>query len=346
MTDRTIERIQFANADVAIIREEDVRECLTLDSAIADVRNALTAVARQLAVTCPRVRVRSKSRDAAWLHTLRGGIGSWEVAGGKDYTSLGFDTPAMWTTIVDTHNGLPLAFIEADFLSRVRTAATTAVATDLLAPLDVTCLAHFGAGKISAFLVRAVLKVRPSIQRVALVRGDASKGPPDWLNELERDVKGVLSDPVSALLEADVVTTATSSRTPVIAAEAEMPRLRHINLVGSNHLKRREIPDEIARRCCPPEGYLVADDPSQAAIEAGDFAALAQSGALDWSKVPSLAQLLDDPFEKEKASRAKRTAFKSVGIGLMDVAISAGILRRLGLLGWPPSDAEAGDKEK
>jgi hypothetical protein len=93
VTDRTIEKIEFANAKVAIIREAQVRQCLSLEDAMIDLRSALRAVARELAVTCPRVRVRAKNRDAAWLHTLRGGIESWEIAGGKDYTSLGFDTP-------------------------------------------------------------------------------------------------------------------------------------------------------------------------------------------------------------------------------------------------------------
>jgi ornithine cyclodeaminase/alanine dehydrogenase-like protein (mu-crystallin family) len=228
----------------------------------------------------------------------------------------------------------------------MRTAATTAVATDILAPLDASCLVHFGVGKISELLVRGVLKVRPSIRKIVLVRRDAGKRPPDWLDRLERGVEVELKDPVSALLEADVITTATSSKTPVIPPHAEMSRLRHINLIGSNHLKRREIPDEVARKCLPPGGYLVADDPSQAAIEAGDFTGLAKSGMFDWMQVPSLAQLLDDPAEKEKAARAKLTAFKSVGIGLLDVAISAGILRRMGIFGPASSEAEAANAEE
>ena len=50
-----------------------------------------------------------------------------------------------------------------------------AVATDLLAPPDAVCLAHFQQ-KISELLVKAILKVRPSIQQVFLVGRDPSKG--------------------------------------------------------------------------------------------------------------------------------------------------------------------------
>lgn len=342
----TIEKIRFANANVAIIREEQIRQSLSIEEAMLDLRGALSAVARQQAVNRPRVRISIKGGDPAWLHTLRGGIASWHIAGGKDYTSIKYKTPAMWATVVDTRDGLPLAFIEADYLSRMRTAATTAVATDLLAPADVTCLAHFGVGKISELLVRGVLKVRPSIRTIRIVRSEDSTSVPPWLEQFDGDLEVLLSDRRSALLEADVVTTATSSREPVILAGTAMPRLRHMNLIGSNHLKRREIPEEVARKCLPPEGYLVADDPTQAALEAGDFAALAAKGELDWSKVPSLAQLLDDPAEKEKSSRAKLTAFKSVGIGLMDLAISAGILRRMGLLDVATGDLKQADQEE
>jgi ornithine cyclodeaminase len=257
----------------------------------------------------------------------------WGVAGGKDYTSLAFETPAMWATIVDTRTGLPVAFVEADYLSRARTAATTAVATDLLAPRDVRCLAHFGAGKISKLLVQAMIRIRPSIRRVFLVRRDAVKGAPDWLHQLPQRVQGIVTDPETAVGEADLVTTATSSRTPIIPADASIPKLRHINLIGSNHIKRCEISEQFARRCIPPEGYLVADDPLQASLEAGDFATLARAGVLDWKTVPSLGQVLESSLEKEKASKASFTAFKSVGIGLVDLAIAAGIMRRLRLLG-------------
>ena len=95
-----IEKIQFAGARLAIIREEQVQDYLSLDSAIGDLRAVLEELANKQAVNCARVRVESQARGSAWLHTLRGGLANWEVVGGKDYTSIGFDTPAMWATLV------------------------------------------------------------------------------------------------------------------------------------------------------------------------------------------------------------------------------------------------------
>ena len=227
---------------------------------------------------------------------------------------------------------MPLALIEANYLSRIRTAAVTAVATDLLAPQHVSCLAHFGAGKISEDLIKAILKVRPSINRVLLVRKHKEYGAPTWLNQIDKTIPVELADAADALREAEIITTATSSINPVIPPRAKMSNVRHLNLIGSNHLKRREIHKTLASKCLPPKGYLVVDDTKQAEIEAGDFFELSKSGVLNWKRIPTLAQLLVDDTERIKAQKANLTVFKSLGLGLMDLAVAEGVLRRLGVL--------------
>jgi len=327
------ETVDFCNTRLRLVREAEVRLHLSIASALADLREALP-MAAGTALNRPRVRIEAREKGRAWLHTLRAELPGWGVAGGKDYTSIGFETKAMWASVIDIRKtGLPLAFIEADFLSRIRTAAVVALATDLLAPPKPTCLAHFGVGNISEFLVQAVLHVRPSIRKVLLVRKRISKGAPEWLSALSGGVEGRLVEAKEALAEADVVTTATSSKTPVIQAGAALPRLRHLNLIGSNHLQRKEIPGDLAHRCLPPGGFLVTDDPEQAEAEAGDFAELVVQGTLRWGEIPTLAQLVTDPTLRARAKEASLTAFKSVGIGLMDLIVAAGLLRRLGIGG-------------
>ena len=181
-----------------------------------------------------------------------------------------------------------------------------------------------------------MLEVRPTLGRILLVRRDRLRGLPDWASSLGGEVEISLADTRGALAEAELLTTATNSRKSVIPAGAETPRLRHVNLVGANHLKRSEIREDFARRCVRPQGFLVVDDPDQAAVEAGDFASLAAAGEHSWESVPSLPAIVADPGRIEEVGAAGLTAFKSVGVGLMDLVIAAGLLARLGLLQLPP----------
>lgn len=316
------------------MRESQVQDGLPLRQAIDGLFDALKGSAQEELISQPRVRIVPKGHDLAWLHTLRAGVTSWGVVGGKDYTSIGFETPCLFVTLLSLRTGRPIALIEAEHLTRLRTAAVTAVATRLLAPPEPLTLAHFGVGKISEPLVRAMIEVRPSLRRVLLVRRQQSAPPPDWLRTLPPNVvEARLVTAAEALAEADLATTATNSKAPVIPAGARLPRLKHLNLVGSNHPKRREIELDLARRCLPPRGLLVADDPAQAASEAGDF--MSPSLRVQWKAVPSLAQLVRDPGIGARRDEVELTAFKSVGIGLMDLLVGAVLLKRLGLLPEP-----------
>ncbi len=329
MTD-PFESIDFAGGRFALIRETEVERALPLSDAIADLGALLRETPEDQLINQPRVRVVPHQRDQAWLHTLRGSLPLLGIAGGKDYSSLGFETPAMWVTVVSLATGLPIALIEADYLSRIRTAAVTAVATDLLAPQHLETLAHFGVGKISEQLVRALLLIRPSLKRVLLVRRQAQEPLPDWVHYLSPGVEIRQASAEEAVSQAEIVTTATRSKNPVIPTGAEMPLLRHLNLVGSNHRDRREIDSDLMRTFLPPHGFVVADDPAQAAIEAGELIGLGSE--VDWPRLPSLARLARDAELQEEAKNAGRTAFKSVGVGVMDLAIAAAVLERLGLV--------------
>lgn len=321
--------MRFAGGDVALVREELVRRELHLADAIADLRRAFLELAAGAASTRPRVRVEGRERGRAWLHTLRAGLGSPAVVGGKDYASLGFDVPSAWATVIDARTAVPLAWIEAVHLGRVRTAAAAALATDLLAPADATTLVHFGAGAISELLVRGVLLVRPSIREVVLVRR-APEAPP-WLADLGA-AHGRLARSPDDARGATIATTATSSRTPVFTAHPALAGVHHVNLVGANHPARREIDDETARTFLPARGgALAVEDREQTAQEDGDFRPLVERGELRWADVPTLGDLLADPAALEGARSGSRTAFESVGIGLLDLAVAAGLCARLGL---------------
>ena len=86
-----------------------------------------------------------------------------------------------------------------------------------------------------------------------------------------------------------------------------------INAMGSNVAKRRELPGELVRRAA----LVAVDSLEQAKIEAGDLI-LANS----WANVVELKDV------KPHFDPAQITIFKSLGIGVEDVAAGAFVYER------------------
>jgi len=116
-----------------------------------------------------------------------------------------------------------------------------------------------------------------------------------------------------AVRGAHIVATATNSKGPVIEDAWIEPGV-HINAMGSNIANRRELPAELVRRA----GLVAADSIEQARIEAGDLI-LADS----WNNVVELASLRNPGYDPTRI-----TVFKSLGLGVEDVAAGAYIYER------------------
>ena len=67
---------------------------------------------------------------------------------------------------------------------------------------------------------------------------------------------------------------------------------------------------------------VVADSKDQARLEAGDFVKPLDAGVLRWSDVRELASLLIGRYPGREAA-ADVTVFKSLGLGVEDVALAA-----------------------
>src|SRR5437588_11094189 len=83
---------------------------------------------------------------------------------------------------------------------------------------------------------------------------------------------------------AEIVITATSAREPVLFGELLSPGC-HINAIGSNWARRREIDSTVLQYC----SVIVTDSLEQARAEAGDFILPAEKGLFDWGQVHELA---------------------------------------------------------
>jgi alanine dehydrogenase len=217
----------------------------------------------------------------------------------------------------DPETGAPLAFMEAGFLTAIRTGAASAVAATYLARPDSRRVACFGAGVQAEFQLRCLKAVLP-LESVTVVGRDPARA---WA--FAERMGGALGVPVevtrdrrAAVREADVVTCATTSSRPVFAGLDLRPGA-HVDAIGAFRPNTREVDTETVKRA-----RVVVDTYHGAWTEAGDLLIPIKAGAITRRHVRAeLAEVV----ARKKPGRTRPdeiTLFKSVGWAPED-AVSA-----------------------
>jgi alanine dehydrogenase len=294
------------------LAESDVKALLPMGDAVGLMRATFEALASGAAKNQPRRRLVTPA--GAVLHQLAGTYGNYY--GVKVYSTHVRHGAWFLVLLYDGSTGLPLAAIEANHLGQIRTGAASGFATDVLARPDSQVLGVIGTGFQARSQVEAICAVRP-INRI-LVYGRNPERRAAFAAECAQAVHAeVQAAPTSqaAVQEADIVVTATWAKEPVLDADWIRPGT-HINAVGSNQPMRRELPGELLQRA----GFIVVDSVEQARIEAGDLLL----GLRDWDKVRELSGFATWPARDSHAV----TLFKSVGLGVQDIAAAGLVYER------------------
>jgi ornithine cyclodeaminase/alanine dehydrogenase len=215
----------------------------------------------------------------------------------------------------DPETGAPLAFMEAGFLTAIRTGAASAVAAKYLARQDSRLVACFGAGVQAEFQLRCLKAVLP-VESIAVIGRDPARA-----QAFATRMRGALGVPVevardkrAAVREADVVTCATTSSRPVFTGRDLRPGA-HVDAVGAFRPTTREIDTETVKR-----SRVVVDTYHGAWAEAGDLLIPIKAGAITRRHVRAeLAEVV----ARKKPGRTRPdeiTLFKSVGWAPEDAA--------------------------
>lgn len=290
------------------LKEADVAEFLDMRSCVDALRSAFMAEAAGRANIVPRRR---------WPF---GGV-RLNVMGGGDATSKRFAVKSygggpFHVLLYAEGQGL-LAVIEANVLGQVRTGAASAVASEKMARGDARKVALVGTGRqarTQALALRAIGR----LDELAVAARDRAK-----LERFCAALAGELGAPVRAAASveaavdgADIVVTATGSAAPVLR-QSWLAAGAHINAIGANAANRRELDDD----CVQKASLVVTDSVEQAKLEAGEFIDLAKAGRFDWTTVKPLHEIVAGPSVARPPSAI--TLFKSLGVGLEDVAAAS-----------------------
>src|SRR5262249_36444331 len=202
--------------------------------------------------------------------------------------------------------------LDGRLVTEVRTAAVSAVATRHLARPDAWVLAILGAGVQARSHLRALRLVRDFREGRVWSPRRASA----FAEEFGVHAAATAEEAVRG---ADVVVTATTSRTPVLAGEWLAPGA-HVNAVGAPRPDWRELDDEVMR-----QARVYVDSYDAARKESGDVIAGGQV-------VGELGEVVAGT-KPGRTSPDAVTLFKSLGLAVEDVATAALLSRKVGLTG-------------
>ena len=217
--------------------------------------------------------------------------------------------------LFDRDSGEVSCIADAGEVTEIRTAAASAVATDVLARPDARTLAIFGCGVQAASHVRALVRVR-KLERI-LVWGRSAERAAGFAEQMRREVGIAITAVVEgreAAAAADIICTVTSSRTPVLLGEWVRPGT-HVNAVGSSHAGPVEIDHALVRA----SRYIV-DSRRSALAAAAEFLLAKEAGLIDDDHiVAEIGEVLLGRVPGRR-SPGEITVYKSLGHIVQDLA--------------------------
>jgi ornithine cyclodeaminase/alanine dehydrogenase-like protein (mu-crystallin family) len=226
--------------------------------------------------------------------------------------------------VYDSQSGALQAEIPGESLTAVRTAASSAVATDVLARKDVECLGLFGAGRQAEAHVPAIQQVR-EISRVVVYSRDRSRREA-FAKRISRDcgIQTLPADsPEKVVKDSDLLVTATTSHTPLFKGEL-LKNGSHVNAIGAAEPDAREVDTSLVKR-----STLIVDSREQAVTTYGDIVIPIRERAIEATHIR--AELGDLLIKKQSISRGTNaiTLFKSGGLAVLDAMAADYIISQI-----------------
>ena len=233
------------------------------------------------------------------------GLGLKAVTFYPSNAERGIPTHMATIFLVDPETGTPLAIMDGRLITEMRTAAVSAAATKLLAPPDAKILAVLGTGVQARSHVEALRLVRQfeEVRVWSPTREHAA--------QFAKEIGARSMSAEEAVRGADVVVTATNSKTPVLKGSWLKPGC-HVNAVGACRPDWREMDDDAMAN------VVFVDSREGAMKESGD---IILSGAKIYAE-------LGEALAGKTPSRASETTiFKSLGMAVEDIAAALLVYR-------------------
>ncbi len=302
--------------DIVILDEAAVEQRLQYQDLIPAIAEALAALSAGRVVQPVRAVLPVAPHHgffAVMPAYADGGGGGGGGLGAKLVTfhpqNVGIHTHHALIVMFKAETGEPLAVMDGRLITEMRTAAASAVATQLLARPDAAVLGILGSGVQAKSHLAALRHVRSFKE----VRVWSPRNAPAFAQR--HGVKAVPSA-ADAVRGADVVVVAATSTTPILQGRWLSPGA-HVNAIGATRPDWRELDDDLVTTA-----RVFVDSREAALRESGDVIAakreVTEIGAVVAGTAPG------------RRSQQEVTLFKSVGVAVEDVAAAALVLQQPG----------------
>ena len=308
------------------LTDEDVRKAFDWAEATVALKSAYAA-AQEPAMFPPRSMARYAQ---GWLRVMTGIVPQAGVMGAKLIAaSIKASTASYLIPLYDLETMALVCLMDANSITGFRTASTTALALDALAPRDAKRLAVIGSGFEAKMHVRALAAIRP-------IKSITVFSP----NPLSRErCAADLADlglPVHTIDSAEAAAAGAEIIICAARSRNESPTFRGawlksgttIASIGSTLQEQREVDaDTIAAA-----HLIVADMPHEVADETGDMLAAKAAGINFSDRLIGLGELLSG-VRPGRTSDDQILLYKSVGGAIQDIAIASLCFRRAQVMG-------------
>src|SRR5438093_4087881 len=233
------------------------------------------------------------------------GLGLKAVTFYPSNAERGIPTHMATIFLVDPETGAPLAIMDGRLITEMRTAAVSAAATKLLTGPAAKVLAILGSG----------VQAHSHFEALQLVRHFEEirvwSPTKEHAEQFAKEIGATATSAEEAVRNADVIVTATNSKTPVLKG-SWLKLGCHVNAVGACRPDWRELDDDAM------SNVVFVDSREAAMKESGD---VILSGANIYAE---LGEVLSG---KVPARANETTIFKSLGMAVEDIAAALLVYR-------------------
>jgi ornithine cyclodeaminase len=312
---------------IRVLSADDVRQALPMAQAIEVMRSAFGQLSANQSVVPLRTRMQTdkgllllmpaylqQSRELAFKM-----VSIWE-----DNPAKGLPAVVALVTVVDAETGQPLALINGEELTAIRTGAGGGLAIDLLSRPDSRIVTVFGSGVQARAQLAAACEVR-QINEVRIL-GRTPSSVEAFAAEVRNWSDGpnnvvIAGSRKTAIQGADIIITATNSDKPVFDGRDLSPGT-HITAVGSFAPHMQEV-DEVTVQYAK----IVVDSLKSCLAEAGDLIVPLERNIISKLDIHGELGAIVNGTLPGRQSRDEITYFKSVGVAVQDAAAAAAVLR-------------------